>query len=152
MFCDTTVSFFANSGFHSHRYHTVLNKSLTPATPRSAIAAHTIHHEFIQLFIMQNRIRRNRQIARGRQCHLGNKLRLASDTAWQAGPGCQRRQGNVKIPVWLFSSPGQRGQDHLFFWSPLPFDLGLELNGFHWPCHFLEWPCLLVYSCLDFHM
>ena len=27
----------------------------------------------------------------------------------------------------------------------------LALGGFYWPCHLMEWTCLLVYSCFDLH-
>lgn len=63
---------------------------MIPATHSLAISAHTTQHEFIQLFSSKTGLERNRQIARGRQCHLRDKA-------------------------------------------------------------ILEWPCLLVYSCLDLH-
>lgn len=61
---DMTGSFFADSGFHSCSSHAALNKSLIPATPSLAISEHTMQNEFIQLFSMQNRLKRNRQRVR----------------------------------------------------------------------------------------
>lgn len=61
-----------------------LNKSLIPAAPSLVILVHTIQHEFIQLFSRQNRLRWNRQIARGKRCPLGDKLRVASKKEMKA--------------------------------------------------------------------
>lgn len=61
-----------------------LNKSMIPVTPSLSVPVHTIQHELIQLFSRQNRLRRNRQIARSKKCPLGDKLRLTSEKEMKA--------------------------------------------------------------------